>query len=256
MQLPARTLHSSVEGDPQRARSRRPDEAISKEHEVSGPYHQPGWPQQPGGAGQPYGQPPQQPGGAGPTPQDFGPTGYGYPSESPVKRGNGLSTAALVFGIIGGIPLGIGFGIAGLARAAKVQSGKVRSWFGIILSVLWLIPFIIIGTDVASHVSKALDPGCIAGKESITNIGDKKLKADADNPDAVLKDIEDLAAQLNDAAAKSKNDAARTAIKKLADDFNEEVTTIKNGEVPSDALLNRIETDAKAVDDACGTIGS
>ena len=260
---------------------------------MSGPYQQSNWPQQPGGSGQPYGQPPQQggtygapqqggaygapqqSGGYGPPQQQGGaygapsqsggyglpqqganPAGFGYPSEPPVKGSNGFATAALIFGIIPAIPLGIGFGIAGLVRAAKVQSGKVRSWVGIILAVLWLIPTIIVGAYLGSHVSKALDPGCIAGKDAITNIADKKMKADEGNVDALLKDMEDLVTQLNDAAAKSKNDAARTAIKKLADDFNEEVTTVKSGKVPSDAWEKRMETDAQAVDDACGTIGS
>jgi hypothetical protein len=249
---------------------------------VSGPYQQQPTPSpQPSTGGQPYGaprqpgtvygqpqpQPYQQP---GPPPyaqpqhgRSYGPpqpgTPYGppqpygqpYQSGPPRKARNGFAIASLIFGIIGGIPLALGFGVAGLVRAAKVRRGKVMSIVGMSLSVLWLVPIIFL----VPHVAKASDPGCIAGKATVTTYGDTKLGADANDPAAMKNDLRTLVTQLNEAAGRSNNAAARTALKKLATDFNELLTDVNNLTPPSAALQSRIAADAKAVDDACGTIG-
>jgi hypothetical protein len=126
------------------------------------------------------------------------------------------------------------------------------SIIGIVLSALWLIPYIYLGT----HVAKAADPGCMAAKDTISAYGDTKLKADAGNPAAIKADLTTIVSQLNSAAAKANNSAARTAIGNLAKDFNELLTDVNSGTQPAANLQTRIDNDAKAVDSACGTIGS
>ncbi|HKT05148.1 MAG TPA: DUF4190 domain-containing protein [Rugosimonospora sp.] len=213
---------------------------------------------------QPYGQ--QAPAYGQPTygQPSYGQSGYGqpgygqpqspppYPPAPPAKGGNGFAVASLIFGIIGGIPLAIGFGIAGLVRSAKVGRGKAMSVIGIVLSLLWLIPVIYLAT----HVAKAVDPGCIAAKATVSTYGDAKLNADSNNPAAMKNDLQTIVSQLNDAAAKSNSTEASTAIKKLATDFDELLTDLNKAQQPSSDLQNRINTDAKAVDSACGTLGS
>lgn len=217
------------------------------------------WPPQPAGPGQPsqppqqpYGVPPQ-PGAYPPPPQGAGQAGYGYPGE-PVKGKNGFATVSLIFGIIGGIPLGIGFGIAGLVRAAKVNNGKVRSWIGIILSVLWLAVSVVIGVNVGTHVAKALDPGCVAAKDSLLSPLSDKIAADTD-ADTYVKDVEAMSNDLNAAAAKAKDATARDSIKKLAGDYQQAADLVKNGKQPT-AMASQLTSDGAAVDTACGTIGS
>ncbi len=177
------------------------------------------------------------------------PIGYPTPPQPPAK--NGFAVTSLVFGIIGGIPLAIGFGIAGLVRAGKVGKGKALSWTGIVLAVLWLVPSIY----VFSHLSKALDPGCTSAKASILSMQDK-MNTDSSNPDAMKTDLSSIVSQLDSAAAKSNNAAARDSIKKVSADFKELLDDLNNTKQPAGDLLSRIETDGNAVDKACGTIGS
>jgi hypothetical protein len=173
------------------------------------------------------------------------PVGYPAPPAPPQK--NGFAVTALIFGIIGGIPLAIGFGIAGLVRAGKVGKGKAMSWIGIVLAILWLAPSIY----VVSHLSKALDPGCISA-ESLGNSINSKLDADTSNPGAMKTDLSTIASQLDDAAAKSNNATARDAIKKFSADIKELLADLNNGTAPAGDLVSRIEADGQAVDTACG----
>lgn len=203
------------------------------------PYGQPqGAPYGQAQPGTPYGAPPGSP--------------FGYPEQGPPAKGsNGFAIAALIFGILGGIPLALGFGIAGLVRAGKVHRGKVMSIVGIALAVLWIAPAAYLGT----HLAKAADPGCIAAKDTIANYSDAKLNADSNNVTAMTNDLTAIVSQLNDAAGKSTNSAARNSIKRLATDFDELLSDLKNTKQPAADLQTRIDADAKAVDDACGTIG-
>ena len=205
----------------------------------------------------PYQTPPAgQPGGSPyPTSPVPGPAPTGYPTPTPPPAKNGFAVAALIFGIIAWVPFAIGFGIAGLVRAGKVNKGKAMSWVGIVLAVLWLVPMIIVGTYLGGHLTKALDPGCTAGKAVILG-SDQKLNADTNNPDALKKDLATIVGQLNDAAAKSKNSAARDAITKVSADYKELLDDLNNGTQPAGDLVQRAEDDGKAVDTACGTIGS
>jgi predicted lipid-binding transport protein (Tim44 family) len=176
------------------------------------------------------------------------PAGYPAPPEPP--RRNGFAVASLIFGIIGGIPLGLTFGILGLRKAKKVGRGKVMSWIGIVLCIVWIAPSVYI----AQHAFKAADPGCIAAKDALAEYTDAKFAADAKNPTALKADFQAIVTKLNDAAAKS-NSGAKTSIKAVATDFQELLNDLNATKQPSADLQSRLTADGNAVDKDCGTIG-
>jgi len=68
--------------------------------------------------------------------QSFDP--FGTP---PGRRGvSGFAVASFIFGLIGGVPLGLIFGIVALVRIRRTgQRGKVQAILGIVLSTLWAV---------------------------------------------------------------------------------------------------------------------
>jgi hypothetical protein len=189
---------------------------------------QPGYPSQPGYPGQPGSFPPA-------------------PPAPPAKRTNGWAIASLIFGIIGGIPLGLIFGIVGLVKSGAYRSGKVLSIIGIVLSLAWIAPV----AYVTPHIIKASDPGCVAAEANVKQINDK-LTADQNNPEAFVADVQNMIKQLTDAAAKSKNAKARDAMTRTAADFQELLDGVRAGKAPSADLSARVEADGNAVDKECG----
>ena len=189
-----------------------------------------------------------------------GDQGAGYPggpglfppaAPVPAKRTNGFAVASLIFGIIGGIPLGIIFGIVGLVRAKTYRSGKAMSWIGIVLSVLWIIPVAIVIGIGASHVSKAIDPGCTSARTTLTGM-DEKIAKDANNADAFKADLQTTVSALKDAAAKTKSDKARTAMTNTAADFQALLDSLNSGTQLDAAFQTKLEADANSVDKECG----
>jgi hypothetical protein len=190
------------------------------------------------------------PAAPGPDSSPAGPAGM-PPQPVQPQGGNGFAVASLIFGIIGGSIFGLIFGFIGLSRAAKVGKGKALSWVGIVLSTLWLIGQIAGGTYLATHISKATDPGCVAAKSLLLD----EQKMNVSGPDA-LTALQNIVSELNDAASKAKNSAAHDSIKAVADDFQSLIDSVNKGTPPDSALLTKIEADGNAIDTACGTIGS
>jgi len=191
-----------------------------------------------------------------------GDPGAGYPgapgffpptAPQPVKRTNGFAVAALIFGILPTVVLGLIFGIVGLVRSKTVGSGKAMSWIGIVLSVLWAVPVAIVIGIGASHVSKALDPGCTSARTTLTGMDDKITK-DANNPDAFKGDLQTTISALKDAASKTKSDKARTAMTNTAADFQALLDSLNSGsQLPSD-FETKLTADADSVDTECGAL--
>jgi Domain of unknown function (DUF4190)/Septum formation len=107
------------------------------------------------------------PGPAGPAPYGGPPSAYpagqapyGAPAAAERPRTSGFAIASLVFGIIGGILLSVGFGIAALVkiRGNPQLRGKGMAIAGLILSGLWLvvgIAVIAIGLSVGPQRSSS-----------------------------------------------------------------------------------------------------
>jgi hypothetical protein len=181
-----------------------------------------------------------------------GAPGFFPPAEpQPAKRTNGFAIASLVFGIIGGVPLGIIFGIVGLVRAKTVRSGKAMAWIGIVLSVLWAVPLTILIAIGASHATKALDPGCTSARSTLSGM-DQKITNDANNADAFKADLQTTIAALKDAASKTKSDKARTAMTNTAADFQALLDSVNSGSQISSDFQTKLTADADSVDKECG----
>jgi hypothetical protein len=207
--------------------------------------------------GQPY-QPGQQYPTGGPPPAGYAGGAATYPGQvpggflppEPSKRTNGFAITSLVFGIIGGIPLGLIFGIVGLVKSKTYRSGKVMSWIGIVLSVLWIIPVVAIAIAASHEVNKVLDPGCVAVESNIAGLN-SKISADSGNPEALKADLQAFVVDLQDGAAKTHSDSARAAMNTMASDVQQVLNTL-NGNGTADAALGRLESDGNAIDAACG----
>jgi hypothetical protein len=120
-----------------------------------------------------------------------------YPRSSPTKRASSTPSSTprkartrasaptatqsrpLIFGVLASIPLGLIFGIVGLVKSKTYRSGKVMSWIGIVLSIVWIIPVVAVLVTVAPRIAKAndeaKDPGCVAVESSIRPYGHDAL---------------------------------------------------------------------------------
>jgi hypothetical protein len=176
------------------------------------------------------------------------------PAAEPARQ-NRPATAALVAGILGvtgiGVLLGLGLGAAGLARARTAGTGKVRSWIGIALSLLWAGAFVY----VAPHVVKAADPGCTYFKEKALPHYDSAI-VDLDTRASSNKTTADLAtavAGLKSAAAKSENSPAQAALRTLTAQLEKASNDQIAGQIPS-SVMRTLNHDAVLADNACGTL--
>jgi hypothetical protein len=193
----------------------------------------------------------------GEAPAAAGPPGpsRGETEASPRPERNRAATTSLVAGILGatglGALLGLGFGAVGLARARTIRTGKVRCWTGIVLSLLW------VGTIVyvTPHAVKAADPGCTAFKEKVLPYYNKGIE-DLDSRVSATRTTADLQATvagLSAATAKSKNAAARAALRALTAQLKTASADQISGEIPS-SVMRTLNHDAVVADNACGTI--
>jgi hypothetical protein len=127
----------------------------------------------------------------------------------------------------------------------------VRSWIGIVLSLLWAGGFVY----VAPHVVKAADPGCTAFKEKVLPHYNRAI-GDLDTKPTTNKTTADLAtavAGLASAAANSKNPQARSALLTLTRQLRTASNDQIGGQIPATVMLT-LNHDAVAADNACGTI--
>jgi hypothetical protein len=177
------------------------------------------------------------------------------PADPPHRQPNRAATTSLVAGILGitaiGALLGLIFGAIGLARSRSVHAGKVRSWIGISLSVLWVGAF----AYVAPYIVKAADPGCTVFKETVLPhynqaIEDLGTRATSNKTTA---DLATAVAGLASAAAKSQNTQARNALRALTRQLSTASNDQIEGQIPASVMVT-LNHDAVAADNACGTI--
>ncbi|SEF11670.1 DUF4190 domain-containing protein [Jiangella alba] len=111
-------------------------------------------------------------------PMPYAPAGtpYGPPSPwpvapppEPVPGTSGMATAALVFGIIGGIPLAIIFGVIALGRTANGrQQGRGLAIAGLICAGLWLAGLVTAGVYATVSEPDRDDAGQITDEGSLS----------------------------------------------------------------------------------------
>jgi len=172
------------------------------------------------------------------------------------RRGNGFATAALALGIAGAtlitIVPGVIFGILGLRRAAGRGSGRVRSWFGIALCVLWAAA----GAYLLPHLVRAADPGCTAYKGRALTAYNKVILDFNGNhraPD-LAADLSRAIGTLQTAASQSRNTATAQALSELTGDLRTVLGEIRSGAVVPAHAMTALNRDAAHLDTACGTL--
>ena len=172
-----------------------------------------------------------------------------YTAPVTASGGNGFAVTSLITGIVGLWPLGLVFGILGLVRGKKVSKGKVMSWIGIILSVIWLGA----SAFLLPHITKALDPGCRVAITTHGNYPDSKVNADAvSNPQAFGDDLQQEIAGFTDAANKAKNADAKAAMQAEVSDLTAILQAAAAGQPPADSVVAKSNADETVLVKACG----
>jgi hypothetical protein len=172
------------------------------------------------------------------------------------RRGNGFATAALALGaaavtLITVLP-GLVFGILGLRRAADRGSGRVRSWLGIGLSLLWAVA----GVYLLPHLARAADPGCAAYKGPALTAYNRVI-SDFNGSRAAPRltaDVSRAVSALQAAARQSRNPATTRALTDLTKDLRTVLGELRNGAVVPAPAMRALNRDAARTDAACGTV--
>ncbi|MCM2426271.1 DUF4190 domain-containing protein [Streptomyces sp. RKAG337] len=185
-------------------------------------------------------------------PADLTPFPDRGPELIPPPTSNGFAVASLVLGIIGGTVLSLILGVVGLRRARNGGPGKVMSWFGIGLSIAWIVPI----AYLLPHLVKASDPGCRAVQATLKTYSPAAIKGDRNDLPKFRADISAMTEQFSVAAEKSDDAKTRTAITKYAQDYQEMVDALDGKHALDLELGTRIDEDGKALDSACGAIGA
>ena len=172
------------------------------------------------------------------------------------RRGNGFATTALALGAAGvtliTIVPGVVFGVLGLRRATERGTGRVRSWLGIGLCVLWAAA----GGYLLPHLVRAADPGCTAYKGRALLAYNKVISDFNGNhraPD-LAADLARAIGTLQTAASQSRNPATDRALSGLTTDLRTVLGEIRNGAVVPASAMTALNRDAAHLGTTCGTL--
>ncbi|HEY7176332.1 MAG TPA: serine/threonine-protein kinase, partial [Micromonosporaceae bacterium] len=159
------------------------------------------------------------------------------------RPANGLATAGLVCGILPLPPFGFAFGVAGLVRSRRLGGvGRVRSLLGVLFALLWSVPIAGgIGSGL-SHLSRRLDPACIA-VGVYTHQFEARVRGDGADVHAIVVELTTAAAELRADAVKSNHPQTAADMNAFANDLDAWRTEIQAGHVPSAALTARLTAD-------------
>lgn len=166
---------------------------------------------------------------------------------------NPLAAGALITGVLGILVLpGLILGVLGLRRASVTGTGRVASWLGIALSLLWAAGIVLVAVPGNSAPP---DPGCKAYQAHGRAAATKVMAAIRNGkPASVLGgELHHAAVVINKAAAKSWTLSVRNALSSLTDDLQAADDQVSGGgQVPSQ-LAGELSSDASAADSACGS---
>lgn len=172
------------------------------------------------------------------------------------RRGNGFATAALALGAAGvtlvTIVPGVVFGVLGLRRAGDRGTGRVRSWLGIGLSLLWAAA----GIYLVPHLVRAADPGCAAYKGSALTAYNRMISDFSGNHTTqdLTRDVSRAASALEAASDRSRDPVTAQALSVLTQDLRTVLDDLHTGAVVPRSAMQALNRDAAHVDAACGTV--
>jgi hypothetical protein len=164
---------------------------------------------------------------------------------------NPLAKAALAAGILGVAVLpGVVLGILGLRRAAVTGTGRLQSWLGIALSLLWAAGIVILALPGPGPAS---DPGCVqyrAGGTAAVARVTSALKPEASS--RLRAGLGPAAGAVNDATASAQNIQVRNTLAALSGDLQAEQAAAQSGRPAPAELGVTVAADAAAAARLCG----
>jgi hypothetical protein len=175
------------------------------------------------------------------------------PAAGEPAAANPLGTAALAAGILGiAVVPGLILGILGLRRATITGTGRLPSWLGIALSVLWAAGIIVLAWP---GPGSAADPGCVqyraTGSVAVARVT-SALRPGV--PAAQLRaSLGPASDAVNDAAASAQNIGVRNTLAALSSDLQAEQAGAAAGRAAPAALGATTARDAAAAGHLCGT---
>jgi hypothetical protein len=181
------------------------------------------------------------------------PAGQPGAAESAGWAANPLAAGALITGVLGILVLpGLILGVLGLRRASVTGTGRIASWLGIALSLLWAAGIVLVAVPGNSAPP---DPGCKAYQAHGRAAATKVMAAIRNGkPASVLGgELHHAAVVINKAAAKSWTLSVRNALSSLTNDLQAADDQVSGGgQVPSQ-LAGELSSDASAADGVCGS---
>jgi hypothetical protein len=174
------------------------------------------------------------------------------PATAAPGAANPLGTAALTAGILGIAVLpGVILGILGLRRATITGTGRLQSWLGIALSLLWAAGIVVL---VQPRPGPASDPGCVqyraTGTAAVARVTSAlRRRVAAGQLRAGLGPAGDA---VNDATASAQNIDVRDALAALSSDLQAEQAAARGARPAPAALGATLARDAAAAVRLCG----
>jgi hypothetical protein len=163
-----------------------------------------------------------------------------------------LGTAALAAGILGiAVVPGVVLGILGLRRAAITGTGRLQSWLGIALSLVWAAGIIILALP---GPGPAADPGCVqyraSGSAAVAGVTSELPPHAA--PARLGASLGPAANAVNDATASAQNIGVRNTLAALSSGLQAEQAAVVTGRPAPPALGVTLAAAAAAAARLCG----
>ena len=169
--------------------------------------------------------------------QSYPPPALPDQTPPPKKTTSGLAIAGFILAFLLA-PIGFILSLIGLIVAgSRGQKGKGLAIAGMIVSVLFMAIAGVAIVTLGGNLTTIADPGCTSGKATILDNASK-----VSDPAGLQTMIDGL----NAAAGKATHSNVHDAMKTLADDY----TKLQTGDTDS-AFLDKVTTDAKAIDTLC-----
>jgi hypothetical protein len=146
---------------------------------------------------------------------------------------------------------GVVLGILGLRRAAITGTGRLQSWLGIALSLVWAAGVIILALPGAGP---AADPGCVqyraSGSAAVARVTSALPPHAA--PARLRASLGPAANAVNDATASAQNIEVRNTLAALGSDLQAEQAALVTGRPAPSALGVTLAAAAAAAAHLCG----
>lgn len=179
------------------------------------------------------------------------------PGAQPAARHrNGLATAALLCGVLGGalvtIVAGLVFGLLGLRRAQRGAGGALRCWLGIGFALAWAG----VAGYLVPHLIRAADPGCVAYKGSALTAYDHVADdvSTGVSRGVLSHDLTTAINQFDQAARASSDPATARSLTALSQQMRIVASDLRAGVVVPRQVVLAANRDAAFADRACGTV--